>query len=104
MQIPSTPGLFAPSVSKPAQPSGFFATPDAPETSKAKAEFAAYMQRTPAEQLRKEILDSLGISEEDLKAADPKLREQLERKIEERMKQKVEQGAREKGALVDVKA
>lgn len=104
MQIPSTTGLFGPAASKPTQPAGFFAAPDAPETSKAKAEFAAYMQRTPAEQLRKEILDSLGISEEDLKKADPKLREQLERKIEERMREKVEQGAVQKGALVDVKA
>lgn len=105
MQISSSAGITNPAdVRKANQPAAFFAGPDAPETSKAKAEFTAYMQRSPAEQIRKEILDSLGINEEDLKSADPKMLELIERKIQERVQQKVEQGAIEKGMVIDVKA
>lgn len=105
MQIPSTSPFFPTTdTRKAAQPAAFFATPEAAETSQAKTEFREYMSRTPAEQIRAEILDSMGLKEEDLKGLDPKMRELIERKIEERIQQKVELDAAQKGTLIDIKA
>lgn len=89
-----------------ADPTSFFKA-DAAEDP-VKAEFLKHVKKTPAEQMRASILESMGLKEEDLKAMDPKKREALEAKIKELIKQrveeKVEQAQGAKGVLVDIKA
>lgn len=71
----------------------------------AKEEFREYAQMTPAEKMRAAALKSLGLTEDDLKAMDPKKRLQVEEQIKELIRQKVEAGgADQKGAIVDVTA
>ena len=89
-----------------ADPASFFKA-DAPEDP-VKAEFLKHVKKTPAEQMRASILESMGLKEEDVKAMDPKKREALEAKIKDMIKQrveeKVEQAQGAKGVLVDIKA
>jgi hypothetical protein len=60
---------------------------------------------TPAQKMRAAILGSMGLTEEQLKAMDPKERQKVEEKIKEIIKQKVEQAVEKKtGAIVDIKA
>ena len=81
---------------------GFLSTPK--EQSAARKAFLDYAQKTPAEQMREQILGSMGLKEEDLKNMDADKRAALERKIEEIIKHKVEQEQAKKGAVVDIKA
>jgi len=60
---------------------------------------------TPADKMRAAILGSMGYTEDQLRAMDPKERAKIEEKIKELMKQKVEQATEKKtGQIVDVKA
>ena len=71
----------------------------------AEQQFRDYAKMTPAEKMRAEILDSLGLTEDQLRAMDPKERAKVEEKIKELIKQKVEQATEKKtGQIVDVKA
>lgn len=68
-------------------------------------EFRAYAQMTPAEKMRAAILGSMGLSEDDLKAMDPKERAKIEEKIKTMIKQKVEDSTeKQTGVAVDLKA
>ena len=95
--------ISAPSAA-PAAPSGFgFTAP--PKPSAAEQAFNDYAKMTPAQKMRAAILGSMGLTEDQLKAMDPKERQKIEAKIQEIMKQKIEQSVEKKtGAIIDVKA
>jgi hypothetical protein len=84
--------------------SGFgFAKPAKP--SAAEQAFNDYAKMTPAQKMRAAILGSMGLTEEQLKAMDPKERQKVEDRIREIIKEKVEQAVEKKtGAVVDIKA
>ena len=112
MQISSTANPFAMlGAQKPSQASGAasFFTQAAKTQSSARKEFADITNKTPAEQMRDQILKSLGLDEDKVKAMAPKAREALEAKIKEIIKTKIEQAQEQKGdatpgRVVDVKA
>jgi hypothetical protein len=111
MQIPSTANPFAMLGEKPAQASGAasFFTPATGTQSAARKEFADIVNKTPAQQMRDQILKSLGLDEDKVKAMDPKAREALEAKIKDIIKTKIEQAQEQKGdatpgQVVDIKA
>lgn len=80
-----------------------FAAPAKP--SAAAQAFLDYQKKTPAEKMRDEILGSMGLTEDQLKAMDPKTRAKIEEKIKAIIKEKVEEATEKKtGQLVDVKA
>jgi hypothetical protein len=67
--------------------------------------FLDYQKKTPAEKMRDEILGAMGLTEDQLKAMDPKERAKIEEKVRELIKQKVEESTEKKtGQIVDVKA
>jgi hypothetical protein len=67
-------------------------------------DFMAYAKMTPAEKMRASILGSMGFTEDNLKAMDPKDREKVEAKIEEMIRQKVQQSTEKKtGMPIDLK-
>jgi hypothetical protein len=112
MQISSAANALAMlGASKSQQASGaanFFA-PAEETQSQARKDFAEITNKSPAEQMRDQILKSLGLDEDKVKAMDPKAREALEAKIKEIIKTKIEQaqeqhGQGEPGQIVDVKA
>jgi hypothetical protein len=99
MQIPPTSaagGAYAPSrttASLPAAPAD-----------KARDDFLKWVHMSPAEQMRAEILGSMGLDEDKLKAMAPKEREKVEAKIKDLIHQKVERDMeKKKGVVVDVK-
>jgi hypothetical protein len=68
-------------------------------------DFMAFAQMTPAQKMRATILGSMGLTEDGLKAMDPKDRAKIEEKIKELIQQKVEQSVEKKtGMAVDIKA
>ncbi len=77
-----------------------------PEKS-AKDEFLDYAKMTPAQKMRASMLAKLGVTEEQLKAMDPKDRQKIEDQLKEMVKQQVMGGDKDKvqkGALIDLKA
>lgn len=99
MQIPAT------GASPYAAPSPFSTTPTAKKADTAVQDFMAYAHMTPAEKMRAAILGSMGLTEDQLKAMDPKERAKVEEKIKELIQQKVEQSTEKKtGLAVDLKA
>ncbi len=60
-------------------------------------EFLKYMDKTPEELIREEILKELGYTEEELVAMDPKDRAKIETQIKERIEIKIEEAMREEG-------
>ncbi|EJB8386398.1 hypothetical protein GHU06_26290 [Pseudomonas aeruginosa] len=52
-------------------------------------EFKEYMQKSPAERMREQVLKSLGLTEEELDAMPPEKREQVEKGIGERMREMI---------------
>ncbi len=48
-----------------------------------------YMQKSPAERMREQVLKSLGLTEEELDAMPPEKREQVEKGIGERMREMI---------------
>jgi hypothetical protein len=67
-------------------------------------DFRAYARMTPAEKMRASILGSMGLTEGDLKAMDPKEREKVEAKIKEAIRQKVQESTEKKtGVAIDLK-
>jgi hypothetical protein len=107
MQISSTANPLAMlGAQKPPQTSGAasFFTPAAETQSTARKEFADIANKTPAQQMRDQILKSLGLDEDKVKAMDPKAREALEAKIKQIIKTKIEQADATPGQVVDIKA
>lgn len=111
MQIPSTNPFAALGAQKPQQASGAasFFTQASESQSSARKAFDAIASKTPAEQMRDQILKSLGLDEDKVKAMDPKAREALEAKIKDIIKTKIEQAQDQKGdaapgQVVDIKA
>lgn len=103
MHVPSTSALFAAPPTKPST-SSFFAAPEKAKSA-VEQEFLDYAKMTPGEKLRKSILNSMGLTEADLKNMDPEMRERIEQKIKDMIKMKVEAAGEEKtGMLVDIKA
>ncbi len=102
MQLNSTGPLTA--TPKPAPAAGFFTPAPAQETGARKA-FGDYMRKSPAEQMRDQILKAMGLTEDQLKAMPPKAREAVEAKIKQMIKTKVEEAQEKKtGVLIDIKA
>jgi hypothetical protein len=103
MQISGPAGPLATQKAQTASAAGFFAAqPEAPTG--AKAEFLKRAQMTFAEQMRAQVLEALGVSEDELKAMSAEEREAVEAKIRETIKAKVEESQREQtGLFVDVK-
>ena len=99
MQIPSAGAT--PYVAPQTSPQ---VTPAKTAGDKAVQDFMAYAKMTPAEKMRASILGSMGLTEDDLKAMDPKEREKVEAKIKDMIKQKVEESTEKKtGVAVDLK-
>jgi len=70
----------------------------------ARADFMAYAHMTPAEKMRAAILGNMGLTEEQLRAMDPKERQKIEDKIKALIRQQVEQSVEKKtGLAVDLK-
>jgi len=104
MQIPSTNPIPA-SAPTAASAGGWSIGAPAGKPSAAEQVFRDYAKMTPAEKMRAEILDSMGLTEDQLRAMDPKERAKVEEKIKDLIKQKVEQSTEKKtGQIVDVKA
>lgn len=61
------------------------------------AQFKEYMEKTPAELMREQVLKDLGISEEDLAAMPPEKRAAMEDEIADRIKEKL-LGKKQEGA------
>lgn len=59
--------------------------------------FLDYMNKTPEELMREQILKELGYSEEQLAGMSPKDRAKAEEQIRMRLQEKIEQSMREKG-------
>lgn len=99
MQIPSTSPI-------PAGPPGGWSIGGPTKTpTAAEQDFRKYAQMTPAEKMRAEILGNLGLTDEQLRAMDPKERAKIEAKIKEMIKQKVEElTEKQTGQIVDLKA
>lgn len=67
-------------------------------------DFLNFVGKTPAEQMRAQILHSLGVTEDQLKAMDPKERAKVEEKIKETVREKVQEATEKKtGVAVDIK-
>lgn len=93
-------GATAPT--KPFQ--GLFAS-EAPAPTGARAEFLKRAQMSVAEQMRAQMLDALGLTEDDIRAMSPEQQAALEDKIKDMIKTRVEQADEQKnGALLDIKA
>lgn len=71
----------------------------------AKDEFMDYAKLTPAQKMRAAMLAKLGVTEEQLKAMDPKERQKIEDQLKEQIKQQVQNDPNmKKGSLLDVSA
>ena len=64
-------------------------------------QFLEHMNKSPEELMREEILKSLGYTEEELAAMDPKERAAVEAKIQELIEIKIEEAMREDGVNID---
>ena len=106
MQIPSSnpyAGATSPYASAPAA-SGLGQAKTSPGA-QAVQDFLGLVNETPAQQMRDQILRSMGLTEDQLKAMDPKERAKVEEKIKEMIKEKVQESTEKKtGVAVDIKA
>lgn len=69
------------------------------------SEFMDWANKTPAQQMRDQVLRSMGIKESDLANMDPKTRAAVEKKIADQIKQMVQQSVEKKtGVAIDIKA
>ena len=57
---------------------------------KAKEEFLAYVEKTPAERMRDTILGQMGLSSEDVAAMDEETLKKLEEKIRQMIEEKIQ--------------
>jgi hypothetical protein len=105
MQIGGVGGLNIAAEARPAAgPEGLFGS-QAPEPTGVRAEFLKRAQMSFADQMRAQLLDAMGLTEDDLKAMAAEERAVVEAKIKELIKTQVEQAElQKKGALVDITA
>ncbi len=67
--------------------------------------FLEYAKMTPAERFREDLLNSMGLTEEDVQAMSGDDRKALEDEITRRIKEKIEQDSQQKaGFFTDIKA
>ncbi len=67
--------------------------------------FLAYARKTPAERFREDLLNSMGLTEEELNAMDADKRKAIEDEITRRMKEKIEKDSQKQaGFFTDIKA
>lgn len=64
--------------------------------------FKEYMDKSPEELMRQQILKELGYTEEQLAGMSPEDRAKAEEKILDRLKIKIEQALKEKGLDIDI--
>jgi hypothetical protein len=96
--------INAATAAKPAAASSDPLAAAAPAKS-AKDEFMDYAKLTPAQKMRAAMLAKLGVTEEQLKAMDPKERQKIEDQLREQIKQQVQNDPNmKKGSLLDVSA
>lgn len=67
-------------------------------------QFKDYMDKTPEQLMREEILKALGYTEEDLASMSPQDRAKAETKIRDALEKKIEESMREKGIEIDIGA
>jgi hypothetical protein len=101
MQVPATGASSYASPAAQATPS---MSPASTKPDTARQDFLAFSKMTPAEKMRAMILGSMGLTEDQLKAMDPKERQKIEDKIKalirEQVERLVEKGT---GLAVDLK-
>jgi len=69
------------------------------------SDFMSWAKMTPAQQMRSQILGSMGLKESDLAAMDPKKRAEVEKKIADQIKHMVQNSVEKKtGVAIDIKA
>lgn len=67
--------------------------------------FLAYARKTPAERFREDLLNSMGLTEEDMQAMDADARKAIEEEITRRIKEKIEKDSQQQaGFFTDIKA
>jgi hypothetical protein len=105
MQVSGAASMFASTAPQGAAATGSAGLAGDIGKPSAEAEFLEYARMTPAQRLRQQILDSLGLTEKDVQAMDSKARKAVEEKINEMIKAKIEGDPHARpGALVDVQA
>jgi len=101
MQIPPAGSNPYPTLNAAASPA------DAPPkaASDPVQDFLSFAHKTPAEQMRDQILHALGVTEDSLKSMDPTSRAKIEAKVKELVREKVQESVEKKtGLAVDIKA
>jgi hypothetical protein len=82
-----------------------FTSVSEPKRSAAEQAFLSYQKLTPAEKFRASILDSLHLTEDQLKALPPDKRAAIEKKIQDMIREKTQESVEKKtGLAVDLKA
>lgn len=67
--------------------------------------FLAYARKTPAERFREDLLNSMGLTEEDVQAMSGDDRKAIEEEITRRIKEKIEKDSQQQaGFFTDIKA
>lgn len=67
--------------------------------------FLAYARKTPAERFREDLLNSMGLTEEDVQAMSGDDRKAIEDEITRRIKEKIEKDSQKQaGFFTDIKA
>ena len=102
MQIPSAGASpYAP----PTPQAGPGMTPAKTKADTAVDDFMTFANMTPAQKMRAVILGNMNLTEDQLRAMDPKERAKIEEKIKKLIQQQVEQSVEKKtGVVVDIKA
>lgn len=77
------------------------ASSEKPKSKSVLEEFKDFMNKSPEELMREQILRELGYTEEELAAMDPKERAKVEAKIKELVEAKIEEAMREDGIDID---
>lgn len=72
-----------------------------PKSKSVLEQFKDFMNKSPEELMREQILKALGYTEEDLAAMDPKERAKVEAQIKELVEIKIEEAMREDGIDID---
>jgi hypothetical protein len=67
------------------------ATTDVPATSSARADFTDYMNKTPAERIREQLLKEQGLTEADVQNMSQEKQDAISKQVAERLKQQQEQ-------------
>jgi hypothetical protein len=100
MQIPPT---GASAYTPPTMQNAFGGAAPSP-ASAPEQDFLNFIGKTPAEQMRDQILHSLGVTQDDINKMSPEDRAKLEAKIKQLVHEKVQESVEKKtGVAVDIK-